>query len=119
MTTIDYAELRRLALTILDAPNIFGGIPASVALGLVAVLNELDHLRAEADPDIPTIAYMAGAHDYKRRAEAAEARCTHLQRELDSANKGCMALSQLLLGVAMPTPADQTKDATEVSNAAG
>ena len=30
-----------------------------------------------------------------------------------------MALSQLLLGVAMPTPADQTKDATEVSNAAG
>jgi hypothetical protein len=43
---------------------------AAAIQGLVA---ERDRLLLEADPELPTIAYMTGAHDWKVRAEKAEA----------------------------------------------
>lgn len=51
---------------------------------------ERDRLLLEADPELPTIAYMTGAHDWKVRAEKAEADLAAARAELEQSCTGCV-----------------------------
>ena len=73
----DYADLiQRLISEANDTKYMLGhasSLHTAAADAIKELVAERDRLLLEADPELPTIAYLVGAHDWKVRAEKAEA----------------------------------------------
>jgi hypothetical protein len=73
----DYNGLiQRLISEANDTKHMLGhasSLHTAAADAIKELVDERDRLLLEADPELPTIAYMTGAHDWKVRAEKAEA----------------------------------------------
>ena len=77
----DYDDLIQRLLSWTETGIKDAVVRAEAATALRELVAERDRLLLEADPELPTIAYLVGAHDWKVRAEKAEADLAAVEAE--------------------------------------